>query len=431
MARFQGGAVHKELQVKIRLRSDNPYGNLFFHGLALCFRNWSCLTWLYAVNVIFSLLVLLPFSRTIPSLLTNALAMRGIFGSANAAFLGMLIRHPRSVAAASLAEIVILCFTLAEFAAFRYLTGGILDIYLTGVPSRLSTLLARGKKYFWRFVRISCLEAATVGALIAAGIEGGKLIARGTRLHLSPVRLLPLSSRTWELLALIAALAGASLLRLWFDTVEVYTVRGVLPGDRSILRTIGPASRTLVSHFPSIFSGFFLADIAGLGFLSACVSLWKDLAVNGYLWTAWLVSQAGLMFLLTARLWQRGIEVSLVNACGSSCLLTKRHLRNPEAPAEPSLQQLVAKLQDDPWKVPEPLQAAPRLRPAQPGRSSLVDLLLDAHANNHAGKVRLPEPGAPEASPAPEANIASASTAPAAAASKDSRPNRAAVPHGA
>jgi hypothetical protein len=110
----------------------------------------------------------------------------------------------------------------------------------------------------------------------------------------------------------------ASLLRLYFDLVEAYTVqlgaehRADGKTDRRVRKTLGPAFRLLRDHLLRAWGVFLLLAAAGAvaAFFAGRTAM--HMLAQPRVWPMFLVAQAGVLAIMFARFWQRGAEVSLV-----------------------------------------------------------------------------------------------------------------------
>src|SRR5712672_1441984 len=181
--------------------------NIFLHGLSLTLQRLPALLWTYVFNLLLAFLFSISLNRQLSKLLNHSLATQRLSSGFDLGTIGD----------ASIPLFLIVYFLLVP---------GTLFCYQTDTPARLGTLLQQGLLYFWRFVRITLLTLL-VSVLILAGN--------------------------------IVLFLLASILRLYFDLVEVYTVqlgqhlRPALFGhqtkpDRRVRRTLGPAWRALRTH---------------------------------------------------------------------------------------------------------------------------------------------------------------------------------------
>jgi hypothetical protein len=151
-----------------------------------------------------------------------------------------------------------------------------------------------------------------------------------------------------------------------------------------------PAFRLLFRNFFRIFGSFLLAGIVGLAALALFLALWKVLPAH-QVWLAALLAQVGLFLLLASRFWQRGIEATLVMVLDPPLVVSEELMPDepltmdviaaieglapapasgigvPASLSEPTLRDLVAKLQTEPWANPEGLPAPPPRPFPEPG----------------------------------------------------------------
>jgi hypothetical protein len=111
----------------------------------------------------------------------------------------------------------------------------------------------------------------------------------------------------------------ASLLRLYFDLVEAYTVQ--LDGqyrlsgkpDRRVRRTLIPAAKTLWRNLPRALGSFVLLGLIGVGAVLFTGRIAIHMLAQPRVWPGFLLIQAGLFVSLLTRYWQRGAETQLAS----------------------------------------------------------------------------------------------------------------------
>ncbi len=114
----------------------------------------------------------------------------------------------------------------------------------------------------------------------------------------------------------------ASILRLYFDLVEVYTVqlglhlRPTIFGkptkpDRRVRRAFGPAWRTLRANFSQAWPIFLFLTILGFAAVILTARISMHMLAQPRVWPTFLLAQLGLFLMLLTRFWQRGAETSL------------------------------------------------------------------------------------------------------------------------
>jgi hypothetical protein len=405
------------------LRRKRPLPNLLAQGFQLVLRNWPCVVWVYAVNLLCALLAAVPFATGLGSYLDHSLAAQKIAGTIDIASLSELAFHVRDTGFRPMVMHTAGWVGLLHVVALFYLFAGSLFVLVAAEPPRLSVLLRGGVAYFWRFVRAALLaggiSAVIVSVLLA--IRAG-LLARADAVYVGR-RMFVFAS-----ISLFVVLLFALLLRLWWDLVEVYVVRNAMDGERRVHVALLPAFRLLFRYFFRVFGSFLLIGIAGVTALALSLALWKALPAH-LVWMAALVAQLGLFVLLATRFWQRGLEAALVMAVDPPMVVAEELMLEeplttdlvppvedltpalsvgvPAGLSEPTLRDLVAKLQTEPLANPDGLPAMPprpfpESGPPSATPAELVDpseSLFDRH------ETKFPLGGV---SPAPEADPAAA-----------------------
>jgi hypothetical protein len=357
------------------LRKKRPFPNLLAQGFQLVLRNWPCVVWVYAVNLLFALLAAVPFATGLGSYLDHSLAAEKIAGTIDVAYITELAIHVRDTGFFPMVMHTAGWVGLFQVLALFYLFAGSLFVFVAAEPPRLSVLLRGGVAYFWRFVRAALLAGGIAAIIVCVllAIRAG-LLARADAVYLGR-RMFVFAS-----ISLFVVLLVALLLRLWWDLVEVYIVRNAMDGERRVHLALAPAFRLLFRHFFRVFGSFLLTGLAGVTVLALCLALWKALPAH-QVWMAALLTQLGLFLLLASRFWQRGLEATLVMALDPPMVVTEELMLEeplttyviaamedlavaprigvPAGLSEPTLRDLVAKLQTEPWANPEGLPAAP------------------------------------------------------------------------
>ncbi len=356
-------------------RTKRPLPNLLAQGFQLVLRNWPCVVWVYAVNLLFALLAAVPFATGLGSYLDHSLAARKIAGTIDIASITELALHLRDTSFFPMAMHTAGWLGLFQMLALFFLFAGSMFVFVAAEPPLFSVLLRGGVAYFWRFVRAALL-AGGISAIIVSvllAIRAG-LMARADAVYVGR-RMFVFAS-----IGLFVVLLVALLLRLWWDLVEVYIVRNAMDGERKVHLALLPAFRLLFRHFFRAFGSFLLVGIAGVTALALCLALWKALPAR-QVWIAALLTQLGLFLLLASRFWQRGLEAALVMAVDPPMVVAEELLLEepltadviaaiesstsdprvgvPAGLSEPTLQDLVAKLQTEPWANPESLPPLP------------------------------------------------------------------------
>ena len=378
-------------------RAKRPLPNLLLQGLQLGLRNWPCVVWTYAVNLIFALLGGIPLSSGLSSYLDHSLAAKQIAGTMDTSYLRELAIQVRGTGFFPVVIHTSVWINMIQVLVLFVLFTGSVFVYVSAEPPRLSVLLRGGIAYFWRFVR-----AAIVAGFAATLILGLLLGVRG--LLLDHVRNVYVGRQIFIYSAISAGLILllALVVRLWWDLVEAYIVRNAMDGERRILPALLPAWRLLFRHFFRAFGSFFVAGLAGVFAFALCLFLWRLLPAH-QVWIACLLAQLGLFLLLAGRFWQRGVGATLVMSADPPRIAMdamdpeEGEVVEEEATtttfsagylaglSEPTLRDLVLKLRTEPLAKPEvlsgppqlsepdPLQAPPKLAEVNEPSGSLLD----------------------------------------------------------
>jgi hypothetical protein len=359
--------------------------NLLVRGFRLALRNWPCVVWAYAVNLIFGLLAGVPFTAGLASYLDHSLAAQRIAGTIDIASLGELGIHLGDSGFFPIVVHTAGWLNLLQLLLLFVLFAGSVFVFVSGEPPRISVLLRGGAAYFFRFVRAAIL-AGCGGAVVLAILLSlrAALLAQADEIYVG----------SWmfycRLLTGAVVLLAGLLIRLWWDLVEVYIVRNAMRGERSVRRALLPALRLLYQYFFRAFGSFLVSGAAGVCALGLCLYVWKELVPPRQVWMAFLLAQAGLFLLLASRFWQRGLETTLVMSVDPPIVANEEIATTAEeegpAPAkvevlagasDPTLRELVLKLQNEPWANPQvmplPMPSAPPKLEAEEKEASLVD----------------------------------------------------------
>ena len=362
-------------QLQPQLRRKRPRPNLLAQGFQLVLRNWPCVVWVYAVNLFLALLASVPFATGLSGYLDHSLAAEKIGGTIDIAYIVELALHIRDTGFAPMVVHTAGWVGLLQLLVVFYLFAGSVFVFVAAEPPQLSVLLRGGVAYFWRFVRAAILAGGSAAIIVCVllAIRAG-LIARADAVYVE--RSMFLFSTISGAIVLLVAL----LLRLWWDLVEIYVVRNAMDDEHRVHLALLPAFRLLFRNFFRIFASFLLTGIAGVAALALCLALWKALPAH-QVWMAALLAQLGLFLLLASRFWQRGLEATLVMVLDPPLVVSEELMLDeplttdviaaieglapapsvgvPAGLSEPTLRDLVAKLQTEPWANPDGLPAPP------------------------------------------------------------------------
>ncbi|HMF62501.1 MAG TPA: hypothetical protein VK608_00300 [Edaphobacter sp.] len=285
--------------------------SILIHGLGLTLRRLPALLWTYLFNLSLALLFSIGLHLQLSSILNHSLASQRLISGFDLGAVAETVLHltegPTGAATASHASIP------AYLLLYFLLVPGTLFCYQTSTPARLGTLLQQGLLYFWRFFRITLLTLVVAAIILVPLIALQNLWAT----HIDTYHV----GRPAFLLTLAGYLPiflVASLIRLYFDLVEVYTVqlgqhlRSYGKPDRRVRRTLSPALRTLRHNLARAWLTFLFLTLAGAAAVVLTARIAMHMLAQPHVWPLFLFAQAGLFLMLFTRFWQRGAETSLV-----------------------------------------------------------------------------------------------------------------------
>jgi hypothetical protein len=284
--------------------------NIFLHGFFLTLRRLPAVLWAYALNLALALVFTVRLHSQFSSIMDHSLTAQRLTGgfdlgpAVEAVF--RLQDGPSGGTTGSFSAIPI--YLLVYF----LLIPGTLFCYQTKTPARLSTLLHQGLLHFWRFVRITLLTI-----LISALILGPLVFLQGKWAEHVDKQAVGRNAFFATLIGYILIFLVASILRLYFDLVEVYTVQLGLhlrhngKPDRRVRRALAPAWRTLRAHFSQAWPIFLFLTILGGSAIILTARISMHMLAQPRVWPTFLLAQFGLFLLLFTRFWQRGAETSL------------------------------------------------------------------------------------------------------------------------
>jgi hypothetical protein len=291
--------------------------NIFLHGLSLTLSRFPALLWAYVFNLSLALLFSIPLKLQLSTLLDHSLAAQRLSTGFDIGSLGETYlrfhENPITGAAASFGHTSIPLYLLLYF----LLVPGTLFVYQTNTPARLGTLLQQGLAHLWRFVRITLLTL-----LVSALVLGPLFFFESKWADHVDERTVGRSAFLQILAGNIIIFLVASILRLYFDLVEVYTVqlglhlRPAAVGkqarpDRRVHRALLPAGRTLIANFSHAWPIFLFLTILGASAVVLTARTSMHMLAQPRVWPTFLLAQLGLFLMLLTRFWQRGVETSL------------------------------------------------------------------------------------------------------------------------
>lgn len=319
--------------------------SIFFHGLGITLRRLPAFLWTYLFNLGLALAFCIPLYRELSGVLDHTFAAQRLSSGFDLATVASTITRLHgdqgnaTNATAGHASVPV------YFLLYFLLVPGTLFCYLTRNRTRLSTLIRQGLLHFWRFVRITLLTVI-VGLIVLGPLSA----LQRHWANFVDDRFVGRTALVLTLTGILILLLVASLLRLYFDLVEVYTVqlgthqRPSGRPDRRVRRTLGPAFRLLRTHLARAWIVFLLLALIGAVVAFFTTRTAMHMLAQSRVWPMFFVAQFGLFVMLFMRFWQRGAEASLA-------------LQHPIAPDTdtPILREPY------PYAAPPPPQQAPPL----------------------------------------------------------------------
>ena len=342
--------------------------NIFLDGLSITLRRLPAFLWTYAFNLSLAFLFSFSLNRQLAALLNHSLAAQRLSSGFDLGVIGETFLHlhegPAGDAGAAIGHGSIPLYLLLYF----LLVPGTLFCYQTEAPARLSTLLHQGLLYFWRFVRITLLT------LITSALALGPLFFfQNQWADYIDERLVGRPAFLCILAGYIILFLVASILRLYFDLVEVCTVQlglNLRPNgqpDRRIRRALGHAWRMLRTHFSEAWPIFLFLTLLGFTAVVLTARASMHMLAQPRVWPTFLLAQLGLFLMLFTRFWQRGAETSLIlqNPISSPSTTPSPVKIDPQCAIPPTPRQPSQPLTNEPISDPEP--APPSLDEPDPG----------------------------------------------------------------
>lgn len=344
--------------------------NIFLDGLSITLRRLPAFLWAYAFNLALAFLFSFSLNRQLGALLNHSLAAQRLSSGFDLGVIGETFLHlqegPAGDAGAAIGHGSIPLYLLLYF----LLVPGTLFCYQTNAPARLSTLLHQGLLYFWRFIRITLL-ALVISALILAPLF---FFQNQWADHIDE-HLVGRSAFLCILAGYIILFLVASILRLYFDLVEIYTVQlglNLRPNgqpDRRVRRSFGPAWQILRTHFSQAWPVFLFLTLLGFAAVVLAARTSMHMLAQPRVWPTFLLAQLGLFLMLFTRFWQRGMETSLAlhNPVSSPPppTLPIAGVVDPQHSIPPAPMQPSQPVTNEPIANPEP--ASPSLDEPDPG----------------------------------------------------------------
>ena len=343
--------------------STTRHRALLLNGGVLLVRHLAAVLWAFCLSLVLTALLSLHQHHQFAAILDHSLAREPLthgfdLGSA----IAVLIHASGDLPVSSL-------FGLGSVPAFALLylllIPGTLACYLTGAPVRLSTLLRDGLLYLWRFVLIAVL------ALIAFLLILGPLsLVNAGWTRLIDEHIVGRPAFLLELLSVFVLFLVATLIRLFFDLMEVYTVQlGLAVGTsaqsyRGLRPAFLAAWRGLRLHLGRLWGSFLLLALLGAAGYTLLARTALHTLAQPRVWPLLLFSELAILLSMITRFWQRAIEVTFAHDHPVTLLTTVPSAVAPNIPPGdpvPSQRPSPDPHRDDsPEDLPDKLPIPPR-----------------------------------------------------------------------
>jgi hypothetical protein len=347
--------------------------NIFIHGLSLTLRRLPALLWAYVFNLTLAFLFSISLNLQLSRLLNHSLAAQRLSSGFDLGTIGETYLHLREGPIGDAGAISGHASIPLFFIVYFLIVPGTLFCYQTDAPARLGTLLKQGLLYYWRFVRITLLTL-----LVSAVILGPLFFLQGKWTDQVDDHIVGRSAFLLILAGNFVLFFVASVLRLYFDLVEVYTVqlghqlrpalfRQQAKPDRRVRRALAPAWRTLRTHFSEAWPIFLFLTLLGLAAVILTARISMHMLAQPRVWPTFFLAQLGLFLLLFTRFWQRGAETSLAlqNPIPSPTPPTLP-IADTVAPTDPLHPGHRIQLAPEPHTIPPTLEPISNPEPAPP-----------------------------------------------------------------
>ena len=285
--------------------------SMLLGGLQVMAGRPGAVAWTYVASLTVALLFSLGLHAKLSDVLDHSLAAERLnsafdLGTVGAVYHRLAFRAPSQGAAGQYAGLPV------YFLIYFLLVPGALLAYRVGGRARLAGMLSGGLCFFWRFARITLLtvlvSAIVLGPLMALQAAWAAHMDE----HVVGVAALYYTMPGWLLIFL-----AASILRLYFDLVEVYAVqldshsRPNGRPDRRVRKTLMPAAKVLWRNLPRALGSFVLIAVVGLAILFVAGRVAVHTLAQPRVWPAFLLVQMGMFACVATRYWQRGAETIL------------------------------------------------------------------------------------------------------------------------
>jgi len=264
-------------------------------GLGQASRSWRMLAWLFVINFLFSLVLVLPIYSLIAGSVRGSLMAERLRDHLDGLWLVDLVNSEQLGRMLNSVSLLFLILPLVYLLLNTLLSGGILANFNRRERFCLSRFLGDCGAYLWRFLRLFLISLIFYGVIAAIAFALGAYIDSVSQ---RVARQTPLVYLEWGRLSLIFVLF--LLVNMIFDYAKIGTITS---DSHGMFRQTGNALRFVWGYFIKA-SGLYLT-IGIIGLVVTAVFLLPYVRLNQTSWPliviGFVLGQAGVV----ARLWTR------------------------------------------------------------------------------------------------------------------------------
>jgi hypothetical protein len=267
-------------------------------GFSLVWRRQRVLWWVYIINLVLGIFATVPVASDFGRVMNHSLYSAGLYHRFDVMVLAELLRR-RGISTETYATgslfmgVLFLIFML-------FLTGGILQAYVSDSTLHAEEFFRACGRCFWRFCRLLIL--------LLIFLIPVDFLARGFRaLSTYIAKVSPYGERAFavEAIGWIIVLLILMALRLWFDMAEVHISA---ESERASRRALGYAWRMMRGGFWHLYWVYFRISLLAYVGLGILFWIWVKAVPHEAVGVSFLFGQAAVFLWLLTRLWQRASE---------------------------------------------------------------------------------------------------------------------------
>jgi len=274
--------------------------SLISAGAGIASRNKRYVAWFYLLNLVLAWCGATAFGRETHAILDFSLYSDKLLHGFDVAVLNELLSRPEFGSRATSAPAVALA-VLFLLATLLFMPGVLLGYASDHGLPREEFFRACGRN-LWRFVRLFLFFA------IFAGLAGGILFAlRGALVMAAENSMNERLPFFTGLLGAIVIFLVLTVIRIWFDLAQVDVV---LRNQGAVRESVAVGFRSTRFNLGRLLASYVVISLFALAVLVAGILLWLTIVPPASVLGAFIISQATLLLLLTARFWQRATAVA-------------------------------------------------------------------------------------------------------------------------